>query len=559
MFRQRPAVDNRKQVCSFYLKGKCNFGSRCWYLHPSNQGGTGMANAFGGGGSNVFGAKASTQQDSKEFQDFVMQVSGEMNQWERSGQWLVSCFAPLKAHPLIPGFSDFSPEELRVLAYKALKTNTSNSYQTHWNELQQRYKQLREALKMSSQEAVQAMREVYHAKTPLEQQEQQQTLKPTTLFGKPTGQTVFGGATTQPGSGAGLLGAKPQSSVFGVTPVFGGSQPTTPSLFTGTTNKSVFGGNLTLGAQSTNVFGGQNSAIFGGTGSNVFKNGGQTTQNNNLFGGSSQGQANTSSVFGGGNSASASSPTTSNIFGGNQNKSTASNIFNNNSQNQTSVFGGTGGNKQGSGFQGTQGTTSTGSSNTGGGQGNIFGSQQQGLFGIQQTQQQQPGSVFGMTDAFGTNPPTPVSSAPVQNAAPSVFGGTPSGGNTVKGTTGIFGGNGNAAPSGGGGLFGNMQTAGPFSKPSPGVFGNNNEPNTNTGLFGKPSEALQSSTGQGTSGLFVQHAEGTPNPGGSFTHTNKNPDWYTPLDQLQPADRAQFEAEAFTSIPLCAPPVELCV
>ena len=56
------------------------------------------------------------------------QVSGEMNQWERSGQWLFSSFTPLKSHPLLAGFSDLSPEELRIKAYEALKTNTSGGY-----------------------------------------------------------------------------------------------------------------------------------------------------------------------------------------------------------------------------------------------------------------------------------------------------------------------------------------------------------------------------------------------------------------------------------------------
>lgn len=34
-------------------------------------GGSGMPSAFGGTAGNVFGAKTNTQQDSKEFQDFV--------------------------------------------------------------------------------------------------------------------------------------------------------------------------------------------------------------------------------------------------------------------------------------------------------------------------------------------------------------------------------------------------------------------------------------------------------------------------------------------------------
>lgn len=51
-----------------------------------------------------------------------------MTQWERSGQWLVSSFSPLKGHPPFSGFHDTAPEEFRLKAYEALKTNTSNAY-----------------------------------------------------------------------------------------------------------------------------------------------------------------------------------------------------------------------------------------------------------------------------------------------------------------------------------------------------------------------------------------------------------------------------------------------
>ena len=56
------------------------------------------------------------------------QVSGEMTQWERSGQWLPSSFSPLKAHPPLVGFTDTSPEEFRIQAYTANKTNTYAAY-----------------------------------------------------------------------------------------------------------------------------------------------------------------------------------------------------------------------------------------------------------------------------------------------------------------------------------------------------------------------------------------------------------------------------------------------
>lgn len=40
---------------------------------------------------------------------------------ERGGQWLLSCFAPLKQRPCIPGMEDLSPEEVRWEMYQAQK------------------------------------------------------------------------------------------------------------------------------------------------------------------------------------------------------------------------------------------------------------------------------------------------------------------------------------------------------------------------------------------------------------------------------------------------------
>lgn len=47
------------------------------------------------------------------------QVAGEMSSWESSGLWKLSALSPMKDYPLIPGFEDTSPEELRVGAYQA--------------------------------------------------------------------------------------------------------------------------------------------------------------------------------------------------------------------------------------------------------------------------------------------------------------------------------------------------------------------------------------------------------------------------------------------------------
>lgn len=57
------------------------------------------------------------------FFDFYISilVAKEVLLAERGGQWLLSCFAPLKERPCIPDMDDLSPEEIRWELYHAQK------------------------------------------------------------------------------------------------------------------------------------------------------------------------------------------------------------------------------------------------------------------------------------------------------------------------------------------------------------------------------------------------------------------------------------------------------
>lgn len=418
-------------------------------------------------------------------------------------------------------------------------------------------------------------REVFHAKSAGDQPGQQpgqQPINNQSLFGKPAGQSLFGGSSAPPSNSPGLLGAKPQSSVFGGSPsVFGASQQSSPGLFGAGgsssvgVNKPVFGGQATLTSQSSfttqqtpNTFGG------GGSSSNsAFGNTGQTpTTPSGIFGGSSQSQP--SSLFGGAPSTpGVAQPNPGNVFGGN-----SQNIFGRTAQAQPSPFGGMGGNSQGSVFGASQGTSifgnaanKAGTPNTTATEGGVFGGQQ-GLLGAHPQQQS---SIFGKPAA----------------STPSVFGGSAAipAANTAlnSGGTSIFGGgaaqtaNTPTATSGGMGLF----SSGTFSKPdtpSTGIFGGSASSSTAPGLFGQPSENPLGNKG----GLLptppasqmrpqfmgFDPAKGRPQvhpmAGDSVNTTGNKAEWYTPLDQLQPRDQEQFEADTFTVLPLCAPPLKYC-
>ncbi|NXA35154.1 NUPL2 protein, partial [Eudromia elegans] len=52
----------------------------------------------------------------------------DMEIWESSGQWMFSCYSPMKEKPNISGFPDFSPEELHLEYYNSRANNNNQNY-----------------------------------------------------------------------------------------------------------------------------------------------------------------------------------------------------------------------------------------------------------------------------------------------------------------------------------------------------------------------------------------------------------------------------------------------
>jgi len=576
-----------KPVCQFFLKGTCKYGTGCWNLHPQGQMGTSGGNVFGAASStssSLFGGnKSNTGQESKELQDFIKQVSGEMNQWERSGQWLLSSFTPLKTSGPIPGFVDTSPEELRIEAYNANKNNTFASYQSQWNELQNKHKQLREALKMSTPEAKEALKAVYNSKTNDGAQASQSN-----VFGSSTATStpsVFGGsssaASTTPSSS--VFGASKVTSpaVFGGAPAFGATAASSSSSVFGQ-QKSTFG----TGAAPNSLFGASNSNPFNktpvtpsGASNNLFGSGTNTQSSStpNPFGGQTQGglfgnaPANKSNIFGGSGQTPSvfGKPAQPGTFGGNQ---TTNTLFGATPQPQTqSVFGGS---------SGTFGSTPS-SATTTPATSSIFGSSGNSAFGAAAITQPSTTSIFG-----GSNTAQPQSSASVfggtgaASTSTSVFGGAaanlsstttqssvfgaaaaaPAAGTAA--TASIFGGGAASTPQTGGSVFGGASAATPQSTASS-VFGGGAA--TNAGVFGSTPAVTIAPSPFGTSTSLSQTTQ-PANPFGNgapavSTEANKGDGtdvWYTPLDKLDAEDLKEFQAQSFTRVPLMPPPRNLC-
>ncbi|NXM22434.1 NUPL2 protein, partial [Ploceus nigricollis] len=93
---------------------------------------------------NRFSALANSQSvadGSKDEEERLLEcVVKDMEIWESSGQWIVSCYSPMKEKPNVSGFSDVSPEELRLEYYDSRANNIIGNYTDAVQELALQWK-----------------------------------------------------------------------------------------------------------------------------------------------------------------------------------------------------------------------------------------------------------------------------------------------------------------------------------------------------------------------------------------------------------------------------------
>ncbi|XP_017793410.1 PREDICTED: nuclear pore complex protein DDB_G0274915-like isoform X2 [Habropoda laboriosa] len=360
-------------VCKYYRQGNCRFGQYCKFDH---------INTFGG----------NTKVDSYNEDEYTAElVAKEVLSAEKGGQWLLSCFGPLKERPCIPGMEDLSPEEVRWEMYQAQKNGMVEQAKLHFQQLCQDMKAKREALKNPTRETLTKLKEILGTGR-----------KNTTNDNTAAKPSSFSFATPQ----LGLPSSTTSSNVF-VNKTFGTQSNPFSGGFTTPSNTSIFGRTTTASnpvfGQNTQTFGSSGSIFGGGTPQTVF---GQS----NMFGTTNQ----VNNVFG---RIQTSQPTTS-VF--NSGVTTSPSLFSNtSSQSNTSMFGGA----KISTANPFGGSANLQTTNT------IFGTTQStgtfssGIFSQAETPAFGGAPVFGSTATFGNTPGSIFSEKPAFASSGGIFGG----------------------------------------------------------------------------------------------------------------------------------------
>ncbi|KAK2580642.1 hypothetical protein KPH14_007748 [Odynerus spinipes] len=426
-------------VCKYYRQGNCRYGQYCQFEH---------VNTFGSGNN--------------EDEITAVVVAREVLTAERGGQWLLSCFAPFKERPCIPGMDDLSPEEVRWEMYQAQQNGVVEQAKLRFQQLCQDVKTKRDALKNPTQETIDMLKKILgnSQKSGIGSNATTKSSK----FSFATSQLNIPNST----STSSVFGNKPfvsQNSTFGRS--LGSSNNT--SLFARTNNStSLFGANPTFSNNMSFPSVTNSGSVFGNTtNTSVFGSG----QNNQAFGTVAP---HTNSIFGG-----ASSQT---VFGQPSNfvaTTQAANVFARSSTSQaaTSVFD-SGAIPSNSLFYTPQPNAS------------LFGenkSSTNGPFG-ESSVIQPPNSIFGSTTPLGKLPSnsTSVFGQPKTTAA---FGGAP-----VFGASGTF--PNNSAPS----IFGGQTFKDP-QVPGDNIFGRFTTP-SNFGVVSEATNVFNAATPTSTLGVF---------------------------------------------------------
>ncbi|XP_022823179.1 nucleoporin-like protein 2 [Spodoptera litura] len=272
-------------VCKFFQAGYCKFGKNCRFEHVYGSKYSYHANPQT---QPVQQAPVQTLPGGITDEQLVKQVQADVQAVLKGGQWILSCYSPIKEKPIFPGIHDLSPEEIRLFIYEGKNTNNVEQAVAYINNVVKETRQKYEQLLQPNMNIIKVLRSLYKG----EQVSSPFATQPENVFStsNSAAASIFrsavqsGPVINQNVNNAQSIFSQAQSSIFNqqaqdpakqlfaqaTQHSFGPSQPVSNIFAPQNQNadpKSIFGVaaqniNQTT-ANPSNIFGAANQSIFG--------------------------------------------------------------------------------------------------------------------------------------------------------------------------------------------------------------------------------------------------------------------------------------------------------
>ncbi|KAF9421237.1 hypothetical protein HW555_002709 [Spodoptera exigua] len=149
-------------VCKFFQAGYCKFGKNCRFEHIYGSKYSYHANPQTQPAQHT---PAQTLPGGITDDQLVKQVQADVQAALRGGQWILSCYSPIKEKPIFPGIHDLSPEEVRLFIYEAKNTNNVEQAVAYINNMVKETRQKYEQLLQPNMDIIKVLRSLYKGET----------------------------------------------------------------------------------------------------------------------------------------------------------------------------------------------------------------------------------------------------------------------------------------------------------------------------------------------------------------------------------------------------------
>lgn len=183
------------QICKYFLSKGCRYGDRCRFIHeyPEEEYGTEYESRYASRNPYVYlsddyqrsGARSGPQPQKNLITEIVAHLAQEVKQIERSGMWPLTVIGYAN-HGNIPGWKDYSPEEIRWANYLAAGNGSLQKFMQDWMSLLRKAAENRKMFTSPTKQTVEIVKQMIDKKLNTESSNSKnQTFSTTSSFSSP--------------------------------------------------------------------------------------------------------------------------------------------------------------------------------------------------------------------------------------------------------------------------------------------------------------------------------------------------------------------------------------